>query len=80
MQKKYVGVDVSFSADGLLTPTAIIWDDDHKYEISRIIEVLPRRYSKVGGIGERYEIQIGRQRTYLYRELNKWFVEAKCDG
>lgn len=70
-------VNVNFSEMGELTPTAIYWDDGEAFGIDRVIEVLPRRYSKVGGIGERYEVQINGQRTYLYREMDRWFVEAK---
>lgn len=38
---------------------------------------MPRKYSKTGGVGVRYTCQIGRASTYLYYEVDKWFVEAR---
>lgn len=76
-KKKYVEVVADFSAEGILTPMRVIWDDGATYDITNIKEILPRKYSKCGGVGVRYECQIGRQMTYLYYEVDKWFVEAK---
>lgn len=75
--KKYVEVVADFSPEGILTPQTVIWDTGQKFDITCISEVLPCKYSKTGGVGVRYTCQIGRAKTYLYYEVDKWFVEAK---
>ena len=77
--KKYVEVIADFSPEGILTPQTVIWDTGQRFDITCISEVLPRKYSKTGGVGVRYTCQIGRAKTYLYYEVDKRFVEAK-DG
>ena len=75
--KKYVEVIADFSPEGILTPQIVIWDTGQRFDITCISEVLPRKYSKTGGVGVRYTCQIGRAKTYLFFEEDKWFVEAK---
>ena len=52
--KKYVEVIADFSPEGILTPQTVIWDTGQKFDITCISEVLPRKYSKTGGVGVRY--------------------------
>lgn len=79
--KKYVEVIADFLPDGTLTPQTVVWDTGQRFDITNISEILPRKYSKTGGVGVRYTCQIGRCSTYLYYEIGKWFVEArKCRG
>ena len=78
LRKKYVEVVADFSPEGVLMPMSVVWDDGTVFEVTCVTEVMPRKYSKVGGIGVRYTCQIGRKRTYLYYEVDKWFVEEKC--
>lgn len=75
--KKYVQVIADFSPDGDLMPLRVIWDDGQEFEITNVTDIAPRKYSKCGGVGVRYTCQIGRAKTFLYFEGNKWFVEAK---
>lgn len=75
--KKYVEVIADFQPDGTLMPQTVIWDTGQRFDITNISEVMPRKYSKTGGVGVRYTCQIGRASTYLYYEVDKWFVEAK---
>lgn len=75
--KKYVEVIADFLPDGTLTPQTVVWDTGQWFDITNISEILPRKYSKTGGVGVRYTCQIGRCSTYLYYEVGKWFVEAK---
>ena len=75
--KRYVEVIADFLPDGTLTPQTVIWDTGQRFDITNISEILPRKYSKTGGVGVRYTCQIGRCSTYLYYEVGKWFVEAK---
>ena len=48
--KKYVEVIADFSPEGILTPQTVIWDTGQKFDITCISEVLPRKYSKTGGV------------------------------
>ena len=57
--KKYVEVIADFSPEGILTPQTVIWDTGQRFDITCISEVLPRKYSKTGGVGVRYTCQIG---------------------
>ena len=76
-RKVYVEVVAHFSADGRVVPEAIVWEDDHRYEIDRVTAVQKAASLKVGGHGMRYSCRIGGRETYLFREEDRWFVEAK---
>ena len=75
--KVYVDVDVHFTKDGELVPTAIIWENGHRYEIDKITQVARRASLKAGGCGLRYTCIVGGRQSYLYYEVDKWFVERK---
>ena len=74
--KKYVNVVASFSSEGVLTPLWIIWEDDRRYEIDRVLHSERAASLKAGGVGIRYTCMIRGQRVHLYYEENyRWFVE-----
>ena len=75
--KVYVDVDAHFTRDGQLTPTAIIWEDGRRYEIDKVTQIARRASMKAGGAGIRYTCIIRGQQSYLFYEVNKWFVERK---
>ena len=80
MKKKYVGVEVTWTKEGAIIPTAIIWDTGNgteRYEITKVISGPISMKSLVGGIGKRYEILIGNSKRYLFREKDKWFIESE---
>lgn len=77
MKKEFVSVIVKFNEIGNKTPLSIIWNNGKIYEIDKVIAVKNRASMKVGGIGERYEIRINNNTTYLFFEDGKWFVEQK---
>lgn len=69
-----------------MLPRAIVWEDGHRYEIDRVIDVRPAYAAKAGGQGDRYTIKVGGQQKYLYFErstnlsgdiIGRWFVERK---
>lgn len=49
--KKYVEVIADFQPDGTLIPQTVIWDTGLRFDITNISEVMPRKYSKTGGVG-----------------------------
>lgn len=75
--KVYVDVDARFCKDGRLIPTAIIWEDGRRYKIDKVVQIARRASLKAGGCGIRYTCIVGGQRSYLFYEVDKWFVERK---
>jgi len=84
--KTYVSVFLEVSLEGQMLPRAIVWEDGHRYEIDRVIDVRPAYAAKAGGQGDRYTIKVGGKQTYLYFErstnlsgniIGRWFVERK---
>jgi hypothetical protein len=78
-RKVYDEVVANFSPDGRVIPEAVVWEDDRRYEIDRVTAVQRAASLKVGGHGIRYSCRIGGKETYLFREEDRWFVEAKDD-
>ena len=75
--KVYVDVDAHFSKDGQLLPSAIIWEDGQRYPIDRGIDMQRCASRKAGGVGIRYTCIVGGRQSYLFYEVDKWFVERK---
>ena len=84
--KTYVSVFLEVSPEGQMLPRAIVWEDGHRYEIDRVIDVRPAYAAKAGGQGDRYTIKVGGQQKYLFFErstnlsgdiIGRWFVERK---
>ena len=84
--KAYVSVFLEVSSEGQMLPREIIWEDGHRYEIDRVIDIRPAYAAKAGGQGDRYTVKVGGKQTYLYFErstnltgniIGRWFVERK---
>ena len=75
--KAYVDVEAHFFREGQLMPTAIIWEDGHRYAIDRVTDVSQRASLKAGGAGIRYTCIIGGHQSYLFYEVDRWFVERR---
>lgn len=79
MYKRYLDVEVRWTKEGNIIPTAIIWetaDGTERFEIAKILSGPRSMASKAGGVGKRYEVQIGRSKRNLFLEKDKWFVES----
>lgn len=77
--KVYVEVTAVFDVEGRLRPKSIRWEDGTVYEIDRVLDVCRAASLKAGGAGIRYTVRIQNQRTFLFLEENRWFVERKTD-
>lgn len=77
-RKRYVQVQARFDEDGSLTPLSITWEDGRRFEIDRILDKRQAASLKVGGTGIRYLVRIGNNKTFLYYEGPRWFVEEKA--
>ena len=75
--KVYVDVDAHFTKDGELIPRALFWEVGRRYEIDKVTQIARRASLKAGGAGMRYTCMIGGQQSYLFYEVDKWFVERK---
>ena len=75
--KVYVDVDVHFSKDGKIIPKAIIWEDGRRYEIDKITQVARRASFRAGGTGIRHTCIVNGKQSYLFYEVNRWFVERR---
>lgn len=51
----------------------------HYFEIDDVLEIVKRPALKVGAIGVRFKIRVGRQIRYIFLEEDKWFAEGKDD-
>jgi hypothetical protein len=76
-QKQMVEVIALFDRDGKIIPLEIIWIDQNRYRIDKVLSKT-RAPSRTGGLlVERYCILVEGQQRYLYyqKEGEKWFVE-----
>ena len=84
--KVYVQVIADFSADGVMLPRVLIWENGEKYLIDRVVDIRQAAARKAGGQGDRYTIEVRGQISYLFFErvpqltgnvIGRWFVERK---
>ena len=68
-----------FNKNGLFFPMSIIWFDGKIYPVDNFLKVERRAATKVGGTGMRYKVVIEGKEKNLFREEDRWFVEAKAD-
>ena len=75
--KQYVPVVVRVDAEGKLRPLEIEFSDGVKYTVDKVLDVRRAACQSVGGVGERYTVQIMGKETYLWLEKGRWFVASK---
>ena len=79
--KVYVSVIEVRYKDGRLMPLSVIWEDDRRYKIDKVLDIRPAASIKAGGAGMRYKIRVRDRETYLFLEEDKagakWFMERK---
>jgi len=76
-EKRYVPVVVRFDATGKMQPVLIEFDEGHKYEVDKILDVRRAACQSVGGVGDRYTCRIRGKEAQLWFEKGRWFVAAK---
>ena len=79
MRKVYVEVNADHSADGKVIPNYFVWEDGHRYEIDRVIDVRRAASLKAGGIGVRYTVKVSGKQAYMWLEDGgcRWFMEGE---
>ena len=78
-EKRYVGVVTLTTADGLVTPLEILWDDGRRFKVDKVTGRRQAHSIKTGGTGMRYSVHIAGHDTFLWYDdyRKRWFVEAK---
>ena len=76
-RKAYVSVNLDVDKEGVFYPRLIRWDNGLVYQIDQILYKCRASSKKVGGGGIRYTVMIKGKETFLFREGEKWFVEAR---
>lgn len=79
MRKVYVKVNADHSPDGKVTPNYFLWENGHRYEIDRVLDIRRAASLRAGGIGLRYTIRVLGKQTYMWLEDSslRWFMETK---
>lgn len=76
----YIGVHSFTTAEGLVLPSRIRWDDGQEWEIDRVLDVRQAHATKAGGNGTRFLVRIGiHQRALFQQDDGRWFVEQEAD-
>ena len=75
-RKVYVDVFAVMKRDGTVLPRSFVWEDGERYTIDRVIHIVPAASLKVGGRGIRYTVKIWMNERYIFRDEDRWFVEA----
>lgn len=85
-RKQYIHVDVGIDVSGRMIPQVIHWTDGRRYEVTRLMNVVPAAARKSGGQGDRYTVLLAGQERHLFFErpaetertviVGRWFVEA----
>ena len=76
-KKMYVSVNIDVDADGAICPRFIRWENGAIFPIDQVIYKCRAASRCVPGGGIRYTVVINGQKSYLFQEGTKWFVEAK---
>ena len=76
-KKEYVSVNAFFHKDGSIIPKSIIWTDGKIFNIDKITNICNAVSLKAGGAGIRYTCTISNKQTYLFLEIDRWFVEVE---
>lgn len=77
MEKRYVPVIVRFDAEGKLRPLEIEFDEGHKFQIDKVLDVRRAACQSVGGVGDRYTCRIQGKEAYLWLEKGRWFIAVR---
>ena len=73
MQKKYVSVSAEVDTDGVIRPLLIRWHDGRQWEVTKVLHTCTASHDEFEGV--RYTVKIGRAVKYLYREVQRWYVD-----
>ena len=74
--KRYVSIIQFVDKNGKVTPKTLIWENNMKYTIDRVLEIR-NAASCVGGYGLCYRCRIaGVERNLFFEDQKRWFIES----
>lgn len=76
MEKRYLHMEAEFHPDGSLRPVRFLWDEDQWVDIERTLCVRLTNSLKENGKGVFYDCRAQGRPIRLFREGDRWFVEA----
>lgn len=76
--KTYVAVLAKFDEAGGVVPLRIKWTDGRVFPVERVLDARRAASLKGGGTGIRFTVRVSGNVTYLWRDGDCWFVEAKA--
>ncbi len=74
--RKNVTVIAKMQENGVVIPLCIIWQDNKKYDIDRVLEIKKQASTKGGGLGLKYICKIKGIEKNLWLDGYVWFVET----
>ena len=76
-QKEYIKVYAVFNTNGYVIPKSFLYSDGNIYKIDKVKNMERKASTKVGGSGIRYTVLIQGEEKYIFRDEDKWYIEAK---
>jgi hypothetical protein len=76
MGKIFVKITAEHDTSGTVRPLEMIWYDDRRFSIDRILDVRQVASLKGGGLGMRYTCRICNKQVYLFDDEGRWFIEV----
>ncbi len=78
--KQFIGVVLEVSPAGAITPKAILWPDGRRFEIDQVLAVAQAPAALAGALGMCYTCQVRTRQAKLYKDGDRWFMQAKGQG
>lgn len=79
-ERVFIDVDVTFSSDGEMIPTAVYSEEGERFEIDRITDVRTSYQSDLGRTSEKYTIWVEGRRSYLFYLPDNSMIAGSSPG
>ena len=74
-EDKYISMVIFVDPTGKQTPMGFVTNEGRKIKINHCRGSENRASRKVGGVGIRYECEVGNKIVYFFDEEGRWFAE-----
>ncbi|CQR73845.1 hypothetical protein SOV_33470 [Sporomusa ovata DSM 2662] len=75
MGKVHIEVVAKHDKEGRIRPLSLIWENERKFPIDRVLDIRQAASLKAGLQGMRYTCRIAGKEVYLFCDEGKWFLE-----
>jgi hypothetical protein len=72
-----VEVAESVTGEGRVMPERVLWEGGRVFEVDEVLDVRWAHARRTSGAGMRYTVRVCGETTYLFRDAEGWFCEAK---